>query len=126
MTVKYAADFNLAVQVNDLKKARSFLSEETMRDYVDIVADDGTPLKDKLERVDWVLENEDSGYIEVVALHELSDNERESLSDWILGQCSDGIGESFEQQEFAELECEEEYYMASFDWKFNKYELIKQ
>lgn len=43
------------------------------------------------------MNNELYGYVEIRLREELTDNERESLKYWILGQNSDGLGESFEQ-----------------------------
>lgn len=35
----------------------------------------------------------DSGYIEVVTTKELNKEQKKYVSEWIKGQCSDGLGE---------------------------------
>lgn len=75
----------------------------------------------------------DDGYswsVTIAASRELTEGEREELSAWIRGQNSDGIGEAFEQQPFAELDeidedDDEGWCMISFDWASNKCELRK-
>jgi hypothetical protein len=57
----------------------------------------------------------------------LTDEESKQISEWISGQNSDGLGEGFEQQSFAEIEGDDEnddWAMASFDWQTNPCTLV--
>lgn len=81
---------------------------------------------DKIKSIKWTLEGTDGGCVIVETSDELSDDERKDVSAWIKGQCSDGIGESFEQRDFAEVYdefAETCLGMLSFDWESNNYEL---
>lgn len=134
-TFKYQTRFNFVLTTahevyegvglhpDNVGAADAYLSADDMTQYVD------DPLRSKLERVEWKLEDADGGVIVVEAKEELTQDELSELSAWISGQCSDGLGEGFEQQKFAEL-CEEDDWgeeeyvgMISFDWKSNKYKL---
>jgi hypothetical protein len=89
----------------------------------------------------WELKADGETY-EVIALSfsELNDTEISDLTEWVKGQHSDGLGEGFEQQDFAdhwaEMEAEEDRYgedddefeateadyanaCSHFDWKTN-------
>lgn len=135
-TFKYQTHFNfvlrtehevyegVGLQPDSVGPAEAYLSEDDMTQYVD------DPLRSKLERVEWQLEDADGGVIVVEANQELTQDELSELSEWIGGQCSDGLGEGFEQQRFAEFweyvdDAGEEdcIGMISFDWKSNKYKL---
>lgn len=145
----YKTDFNLTNPVTDLEAAREYLRDHDATFYFkndDYGIDKQT--RDDVFEVSWELENESSGYIIVKAWRELYDDELADISSWIAGQCSDGIGEGFEQQDFASY-TDDEYYrelnnfytwaeddeeepneddyfcMASFDWSTNDYALEK-
>ena len=62
---------------------------------------------EKVESILWFIGSPEGGTITVETNVELTSDEQNELSSWIKGQCSDGIGEAFEQQEFAELTTEE-------------------
>lgn len=134
----YQTQFHLTNPVNDFEAAASYLKEPNMTAYL---KDD---LKDVVREIEWVLDEEDCGHITVVTERELTRRELTDLSEWILGQNADGLGEGFEQQDFAVYEIEEEheeevynedtgeyeieYYeavtdMCSFDWETNSYRL---
>lgn len=132
----YQTDFYLMADVIDYDDAKAYLEEENMLQYFD-----NEQIKRKLKSIYWRLDNEGAGRVVVTANQELEDYELEELSDYILGQNSDGLGEGFEQQEFAEYDAakwadgeyneyaeyedgyEEDWVVASFDWKYNKYPL---
>lgn len=101
---------------------------------------DNEEIKRKLQSIKWHLVDYGSGYIEVISNEELAENELDEISEYIRGQNSDGIGESFEQQDFANYDAgqydsygnklsvwdldddyEEDWIMASFDWDRNDY-----
>lgn len=111
-----------------------------------LVSDDMTPilkehhgLPDTVERIQWYLNADGhTWYVEVIARRRLTKAQLKDLAESVSGQNSDGLGESFEQQAFAELEgdcgvcdacvdgyaCDGDGYagMISFDWKTNKCE----
>lgn len=134
---KYQTTFYLLADVLDLEDAQAYLEEDNMLYYFD-----NEEIKRKLQSMTWHLVDCGSGYIEVIANEELSENELEEISEYIKGQNSDGIGESFEQQDFASYDAallndrgeiddsllydddyEEDWVMASFDWNSNYYVL---
>lgn len=135
----YETEFNLAVPVNDIDAAQEYLLEDDMtkcltqwikreasRDKVD-------DFSDAIISIKWLLYNEQSGVIRLQSSRPLNQNELDFVSDWISGQNSDGLGEGFEQQDFAWMpydddDDDDEYYsddgeMASFDWETNNYKL---
>ena len=128
----YVANFNLTDEINEelFDDAVSYLIEDDMAQYVP------ENLKAKIVSVEWVLEELDKGKIVIWANELLSEEEENELSDWIAGQCSDGLGEGFEQQPFAEIGgsdydyydeddeyYEDEFYMVSFS-RADKYKLV--
>lgn len=128
----YRTNFNLTYPVNDFDAAYSYLTEDDMTEYL---LDDDRGCS-KVESIRWELVDEQSGYIEVITNELLTDDEKKNISDWIRGQNSDGLGEGFEQQRFAEYQEEEDWYdededeyyegewvSASFDWSTNPYRL---
>ena len=130
-SAKYKTKFNLISNVNDLNAAQEYLSRNDMTQYLP------DNLKEKVENIQWKLTSDNDGEIIVTTNNELTDNESQQLSEWISGQNSDGLGEGFEQQDFAWAEedcyCDEDYCecedygtMASFDWTTNPYKLKKQ
>lgn len=136
----YATKFFLTDPVNDLEAARNYLKEPGM---IDFLKDDPRLLKydfadddiESLTNIEWKLYDESSGEIVLTSNKKLTKRQLEGVSDWISGQCSDGLGEGFEQQDFAcyrdEDGCyyggydeeEEQWVQASFDWLTNSYEL---
>ena len=122
----YRTKFNLTAPVIDFEAAYDYLIEDNMTDYLHNAEISG---HDKVIHIAWYLMTEEKGYIEVQTDGELTAEESRAISDWIRGQNSDGLGEGFEQQDFAcySLDDDEdgydEYVMASFDWETNDYEL---
>lgn len=126
---KYRTYFKLTAPVKDIDSAQSYLSEDDMTKY--LLTDSRSPisLTKKVTNIEWILKDEISGYIELESTKTLSEIELEIVSEWVSGQNSDGIGEGFEQQNFAyypnddydEEDLDNDYIMASFDWKTNKY-----
>ena len=123
MTVTYKTCGRLTEPVNDLNAAREYLRElqRELPMHTVIYPDEA---KANVHSVRWDLRNECAWEVTLVADEELPPKQLELLADWISGQNSDGIGESFEQQPFAEHEweddCGEEIpVMSSFDWEEN-------
>ena len=125
-SIIYKAYFELTNPVINISEARSYLTDDDMLYYMD---EDDINFKNAIESISWILETEDSGYIEVISSRELSYNECKIISDYIKGQNSDGLGEGFEQQDFAFYEDPEnpgKFITASFDWKTNDYSLTRE
>lgn len=109
------------IESENLAVAQAYLSDDDMAKYVD------EDLQGALERIEWRLGSDGYHYrVEAVAKRELTDAEQGKLSEWVSGQNSDGLGEGFEQQPFAETAAdyedeEDEVGMISFDWRDNEY-----
>lgn len=111
--------------------AKDYLAEDNMRKYLNEynISDEGE--LEKIKEINWVLEDFEGGKIYVKTSDNISAKTQTELSDWISGQNSDGLGEGFEQQPFAEIydetfsEDEDDYWdsleYCSFDWRTNKY-----
>ena len=140
----YRTNLELRFPVLDLGEAQKYLSENDTTKWLLLhLADDYTAtyldpnilskLKEDVVSIEWILENEEKGYIELQAKRELTTKELDIISSWVIGQNSDGLGESFAQKDFAiheerwydeetdEYQCE--YYCAEIDpyrdYKFN-------
>lgn len=124
----YRTYFKLEAPVLDISEAQDYLS---MDDMTEILKGHYPKLADYIINIKWILKDEDSGYIELETSREFTDSELSEMSDWVSGQNSDGLGEGFEQQDFAcyrdeNHDYEDDYYdddyiEASFDWKTNEY-----
>lgn len=141
----YRTNFNLTAPVRpDLfKAAQDYLYEDNIVEYIDGYSNELDSLKKHIKSIRFCLKDIDNGYIEVQVYKKLNQLERDVVSEYISGQCSDGIGEGFSCQDFAnyddsivdwdcdkykpelafEDDYEENWIMVEFDWKCNKYEL---
>lgn len=134
----YRTYFKLTAYVLDLDEANKFLQKDDMTMYLKHDSRISKNLQESIHKIEWHLIDEESGNIELISNKELSSDELNIISDWVIGQCSDGLGESFEQQDFACYEVDEngnvldrrrawdydsetEEVMASFDYKKNNY-----
>lgn len=128
----YETKFELTDYVNDFKAAQDYLKEENMSVYLrDHLQNSDRDFSDAISSIDWILQDEISGVIKLTTNRELSMQELSDVSEWVVGQNADGLGEGFEQQPFANYEDpnydyeeeEEEPFvvMASFDWEHNPY-----
>ncbi len=132
-TKVYGTHFSLTGTVNDVEAAKEYLTEPPMTKFLTEALPE---IKDKVANIEWILN--DNGYegdILLVANEPLDDYELYKISNWIEGQNSDGIGESFEQQQFAyttwdDWDDEDDEFvdlgdgeMISFDWVSNTYRL---
>ena len=93
--MQYESAYKLESPVNDFDAAQSYLSDDDMTQYLP------EELKGKISSAEWVLDDDESGRVVIKATEELTPDETKALQDWIDGQNSDGLGEGFEQQEFA-------------------------
>lgn len=134
----YGTSFTLTNPVNDYNAASDYLQADDMTQYLnnDLNYLGLSHLEGKIKEIKWVLEDEQTGYIVLYTTEPLAQEDLDKISEWISGQCSDGLGEGFEQQPFAEVRYydEDEYNseygyndydtdMASFDWETNDYKL---
>lgn len=142
---RYVTEFHLTHPVNDLSAAREYLQADNMTEYL---IDDLDYLKltrlqpSDIVNIQWDLQDEQYGLIYLDTAIDLTDDELAKISDWVSGQNNDGLGEGFEQQDFASGEDFEEYEyededgdiqtdyeevstMASFDWETNNYTFEK-
>ena len=136
--MNYITRFNLLAPVCDYDAAEAYLTEDDMTRYLKwdleqhplgyyekVSCEPISP--DDMEDIEWCLETHNSGVIRLKTNKKLAKEQLLIISEWVKGQCSDGLGEGFEQQDFAcyldgELNDDEEYYiMASFDWDLNDY-----
>lgn len=111
----YYTTFRLTPPVNDLREAQRYLRADNMWKYLP------ERLKNKISAIEWKLEEESFGVILAFCNAELTKNELAELSDWVKGQNSDGLGEGFEQQDFAMHDEGDCYAISSFDWEVNDY-----
>lgn len=84
-------------EINDALKEYTANDENDMAAYYN--EDDG--IKEKLTSAVWSVELHGGrlfGRIDCSLKEALTAEETEALRDWVTGQCSDGIGEGFEQQ----------------------------
>lgn len=137
----YRTYFKLDYPVLDINDAQEYLSEDDMTEYLKDDNRISKSTRNNVTNISWILQDEQSGYIELETKVELSDLELMSISNWVSGQNSDGLGEGFEQQGFAnyqdyEYDVDEDdfgydsngWVMASFDWRTNdyKFELVSK
>ena len=119
MTVTYRAEGRLTNPVTDLQAARAYL-DEPMETF--LCWDDQVDLRAAVHTIRWDLISVSTWQVMVVTNQALDADQLTRLSEWISGQNSDGLGEGFEQQPFAEHEGEDDdddWEMSSFDWGDN-------
>lgn len=123
----YKTDFTLThpiVGEFNLREAKQYLEEDDMTKYLltDRRISREPTIKDLLSKVieiSWKLEDSMKGSVFVFSTQELSLDEQKFLSGWVSGQNSDGLGEGFEQQDFAvDFDADRS---SSFDWMTNTY-----
>lgn len=129
----YKTLFNLTACVNDFDAAYNYLLDDDMTVYLH---NDTTRIpqevRDAVTSIKWILKDECSGYIELETNRSLSAEELKYISSYVSGQNSDGLGEGFEDQDFACYDDEglsgfdnddwdNEEIRASFDWQINSY-----
>jgi hypothetical protein len=129
---RYVFSGTLTGTVNNVAAAKAYLTEDDMTKYMD------PDLAPSVVDIRWDLKDDGHTY-EVIAIstRELEGWENDQLAMWVSGQNSDGLGEGFEQQEFAWNETGEwieeedggegftEGDMVSFDWKTNKTRFVQ-
>lgn len=137
----YKTNFNLQCPVLDIQQANDYLQEDNMTKYLlDSLRYDKVTQEeiDKVEDIYWEMTSNDTGSIVLTTNDKLLTDTLNKISEWVSGQCSDGLGEGFEQQPFASYDdtnggyyddddnwVESDYCMASFDWETNKYKFTQ-
>lgn len=119
----YQTTGTLTGVVNDVEAAQDYLADPRMVQYLEPL------LRSAIDKIEWRLDDNGHDYSVVAeSSRELNEWELKTLSSWVSGQNSDGLGEGFEQQSFAELGGEygydeededEDFEMISFDWRTN-------
>lgn len=121
------------IEAERVTEAQDFLTEDSMAQYMD------ESIADVIEFIEWRLNSDGHRYaVTAHATRKLTKDEQRVLSEWVSGQNSDGLGESFEQQDFAWNpedcgECDNDFYgcecgqgsMISFDWQTNDLPWVK-
>lgn len=88
----YYIPFNLSYPVIDFEAAKNYLIEDDMTKY--LKEDNRIPqsARDKVMHIEWKLQSEDHGVIEVqVEGDALTDEENKAIVAFISGQNSDGL-----------------------------------
>lgn len=99
----YRTTFNLEAEVNDFQEAHDFLLEDEMTKYLKENNHIPSKIRKVVYNIHWELVDINHGYIELQTTAPLSEQDLEYISDWVIGQNSDGLGENFEQQDFASV-----------------------
>lgn len=107
----------------NVAKAMAYLQDDDMTRYIY-----PSELAVFIAHIEWHLHADGHNWhVTAKTMRELTDDELKQLSEWVSGQNSDGLGEGFEQQDFAEYfetdrwgdPKEDTYQMCSFDWEKN-------
>ena len=95
----YRTYFDLSDSIPDehWMEARKYLDEDNMANYLP------DELSEKIILIQYDLITNNRGCINIISNALLTQEELIALKDELDGQNSDGLGEGFEQQEFAEL-----------------------
>lgn len=106
MILLYKTDFKLSASIKeeDFETAFNYLVEDEMANYVD------DEVKENLISMRYVLTQLDRGAVFIVTKRELTEKELAVLKQEIEGQNSDGLGEGFCSQDFAEHETDNGEY----------------
>lgn len=117
---QYKAYFNLTHDINpeDVEIANDYLDDDMTKYLIEDLKKKMPETAPKIVEILWSLNNVNSGVVTVTS-ERLDKKEKEWISNWISGQCSDGLGEGFENQDFASTA----NGVSGFDWQSNDYTL---
>lgn len=130
------------IEAEVVGQAQAYLSRDDMTTYFTDPTWGEKWAAKAVEHIEWKLEGDGHSWsVTAFATRELTEGELRTMSQWVSGQNSDGMGEGFEQQTFAEQacgDCEEcsdmargwggecmEGGMISFDWKSNDCDFVR-
>ena len=97
--IRYVVYFSLTNPVLDVQVANDYLQEDDMLWYLKNEYKD--KVEDKITSIVFSLSDEQEGKVVVTCNEELTSQEQNEVLDYIEGQLYDGLGEGFEQQDFA-------------------------
>ena len=126
----YRTNFNLTEPVMSIEDANDYLSSEDMTKYIKNDNKIPSNISYFIDRIKWRLTTEHSGYIELTTTLKLEENELQKISEWVSGQNSDDLGDSFANQYFSRYTMSDpsnpingDLYDVNvlFDWKTNDY-----
>lgn len=109
----YYIGFDLKYPVIDFEAAKNYLIEDDMTKYLKEDTRIPESARNKVEHIEWKLQVEDHGVIEVITNATLTDEENKKIVSFINGQC-DGLMEGFEQQDFACYDINDPYNERKF------------
>lgn len=136
MLIRYRTTGTLTgtIEPENVAQAMAYLVQDDMTQYLLDPTWGEQELIGVVEHVRWQLNPDGhTWYVEALTTRELTEGENRALAQWVSGQNSDGLGEGFEQQDFAWNKCEGceacdenpwddcgEGVMTSFDWQTNE------
>ena len=121
MKYLYDTNFKLNAEVNDFDEASNYLTEDDMTVYLKDDNDIPISVREAVVHIEWELIGDDYGKIHLTTTRKLDEKELEYISDYVKGQNSDGLGEGFEQQDFADHYDEDAYY-SDHEWWEERYQ----
>ena len=104
-----------------LTKHQKYLTEDDMTVYLKNDNDIPISVREALVHIEWELIGDDYGKIHLTTTRKLDEKELEYISDYVKVQNSDGLGEGFEQQDFADHYDEDAYYI-DYEWWEERYQ----
>lgn len=125
LDLTYITEFWLTNPVIDLEAAQNYLLDDDMEKYAKDDYNIPKSGRNKIEKITWNLTSDQHGYISVKTNDYLTKEESEAISEWISGQCSDGLMENFGDFGYYD-EVYDELYCSDIDWEKTLYELILQ
>lgn len=132
----YRTYFKLSNSVNDFDAAYNYLTDDDMSVYLRNDTRIDAHIRFSVVEIKWILTDYDAGYVSLVTDRDLNDSELKAISKFVSGQNSDGLGEGFSQQDFANYKDEDpwrdededdwydnddDYITCEFDWDTNDY-----
>lgn len=130
----YGCPFELDASVSDIRQAQRYLDDDIqfmLQIFNERTTDSTGAMDDPIINWRWKLTSKDSGYFVYETYRKLTDQEIDNLGECTLGQASDGLGEGFAQQDFANYtvyhrgrdgdDDYEDTVMASFKWKRHRH-----
>lgn len=109
----YYVRFQLKYPVLDLEAAQNYLTEDDMTKYLKEDTRIPESARDKVVHIEWKLQVEDHGVVEVITNDVLTDKENNKIVHFIDGQ-ADGLLEGMEQQDFACYDINDPYNERKF------------